>query len=333
MKRLVVDGYGKYVGCAGERIVVKENKKVVAQELPEDIRSVILSGKCSISTDAIIKLCKSGADIVVLDYRGEVVARMSFGMFRTVKTRREQYLGYYDQRGVDIAKAVVVSKLYNQRYLLYTYGKRREDLRDFCLERVAEIDREIDLVKGFEAECIDSVRGSLLGAEGRGSNSYWRGIQKILPKQLEFPGRVGRGARDFFNSTLNYGYAVLEGEVERGIHFAGLDPYAGFLHTDRPGKPSLTLDIMEMFRQQCVDRVLLSLVTKRALKVEEAPRGMLAEKTKRIILKEILSKFEEHVRVGGIKIRWTDLILDKCREVAKYLRGEKATVEPFYLRW
>jgi CRISPR-associated protein Cas1 len=77
-----------------------------------------------------------------------------------------------------------------------------------------------------------------------------------MPEQYDWPGREGRGAQDPLNSLLNYGYGILYGQVEQAIILAGLDPYAGFLHADRPGKPSLTLDLIEEFRQVAIDRVV-----------------------------------------------------------------------------
>src|SRR5204862_398077 len=75
-------------------------------------------------------------------------------------------------------------------------------------------------------------------------------------------GREGRGATDPLNAALNYGYGILYAQVERALLLAGLDPYAGFLHADRPGKPSLVLDLIEEFRQAVVDRTLIGQVNR-----------------------------------------------------------------------
>ena len=95
------------------------------------------------------------------------------------------------------------------------------------------------------AHPIDRIRARLLNVEGRAAQVYWAGVRHILPADFAWPGRETRGARDPFNMALNYGYGVLYGQVERALVLAGLDAYAGFVHTDRPGKPSLTLDMIE----------------------------------------------------------------------------------------
>jgi CRISPR-associated protein Cas1 len=136
---------------------------------------------------------------------------------------------------------------------------------------------------------------------------------------------------------LNYGYGILEGEVWRAVHYAGLDPYGGFLHVDRPGRPSMVLDLMEEFRQQVVDKSVFALVAKNVITPTdfELVEGMcrLSDKARKALISEIVGKFESYVRVGDIKLRWCDLILKQTRDVAKYLRGELTKYDAFYLRW
>ncbi|MER3513307.1 MAG: CRISPR-associated endonuclease Cas1, partial [Chloroflexota bacterium] len=80
----------------------------------------------------------------------------------------------------------------------------------------------------------------------------------------------------------NYGYGILYGQVERALVLAGLDPYAGFIHVDRPGKPSLVLDLIEEFRQAVVDRTVLGLVNK-GVALEQDEEGRLTEGTRRML--------------------------------------------------
>lgn len=157
------------------------------------------------------------------------------------------------------------------------------------------------------------------------------------PSRFGFPGKSGRYAQDPLNAMLNYGYAMLEGEVWHAVHYAGLDPYGGFLHVDRPGKASMVLDLMEEFRQQTIDRTVISMVTHGTVKPEEfSVEGggicRLGESAKRFLIESVESLFEEYVRHREVKLRWTDLVMSQAVEVAKYLRGESKSYEPFYLR-
>src|SRR5450631_3597753 len=105
-------------------------------------------------------------------------------------------------------------------------------------------------------------RGPLMGLEGTGARMYWKEIGNMLPEGSGFAGRSHQGAGDAVNAALNYGYGILTSHVWGAVMNAGLEPFAGFLHVDRSGKPSLALDLMEEFRQPVVDRAIFSWLNK-----------------------------------------------------------------------
>ncbi|MEM0287283.1 MAG: CRISPR-associated endonuclease Cas1 [Nitrososphaerota archaeon] len=337
----MIDGYGKSLAKRGEQIVVKEEGKILYSELPENLRQVIITGHGSISTDALALLSLHGVDLILLDWRGHVICRLSSPEMRTVVTRREQYMAYKDSRSGYLAKAFVLAKMRNQKALLGTLAKNRKETDPEAANRMISlrdvIDEEIKRLEMFEPSAIENSRSTILGFEGLSSSAYWDGVKEVVPDELKFDERSGRGALDPFNAMLNYGYGVLEGETWRAVHYAGLDPYGGFLHADRPGKPSMVLDMMEEFRQQLVDRPLLSITSKKVVNSNDfhVEEGFcrLSDKASHAILKELLGKMEEYVAVGEEKVRWCDLILAKAREVAQYLRGEVNKYDGFYLRW
>jgi CRISPR-associated protein Cas1 len=136
---------------------------------------------------------------------------------------------------------------------------------------------------------------------------------------------------------LNYGYAVLESEAWRAIHYAGLDPYGGFLHVDRPGRPSMVLDLMEEFRQQVIDKTIFTFFSRNQVKprqftVEDGV-CVMDDKPRKLLLSTLLSKMEEHTRYKNKKMRWTDLVLTQARKIGKFLRRETKTYKGFWSRW
>ena len=290
MRRLVVDGYGKFVTQKSDRIVVKDKGKILHHTVAEDLGQVVISGKGGISFDAIELLGAHGVDLVIVNWKGEVTARLSSPEMRTVKTRREQYYAYKDQRGGYLAKQFIAAKMKNQYATLGTLAKSRKDSAPekakSLVDKRGEVAEQIRRVERLSVCPVDEERDVLMGLEGLASQRYWGGITEVVPGEFGFQGRSGQYAEDSVNAMLNYGYALLEGEVWRAVHYAGLDPYGGFLHVDRPGRPSM-----------------------------------------------VLESFEEYMRYKGEKRRWTDMILLQARNVAKYLRGEAATYEGFYLRW
>src|SRR5436305_13831971 len=143
----------------------------------------------------------------------------------------------------------------------------------------------------LEGEKIESLREQILSVEGRAAQKYWEMIARIIPADLEWPGRETRGALDRFNSALNYGYGILYCQVEKALTLAGLDAYGGFLHADRPGKPSLVLDLIEEFRQTVVDRTVIGLVN-RNVAIKQGEDHRLDETTRTRIVEKIRERLE-----------------------------------------
>lgn len=341
MERLVVDGYGKYVGKRGNQIVVKEHGKVLHYVIAEKLRQVIITGGGSIGFDTINLLAENGVDLIVIDWKGNVTARLSSPEMRTVSTRREQYYAYNDKRSCHLAKSFIRAKAKNQHAVLGTLAKTRKETNPESAELLIrmrdEISNKIPMIEQMRTSKVDDIRETIMGIEGSCSNLYWNGISSIISEDFQFKGRSGRYAPDGINAMLNYGYSVLEGEIWRAVHFAGLDPYGGFLHADRPGKPSMVLDLMEEFRQQVVDKTVFALVSKKIVSPNEFTKEegicKMSDFARKRLITEILETFESYVRVGLEKIRWCDLFVKQARGVAKYLRKETAIYEGFYLRW
>ena len=107
-----------------------------------------------------------------------------------------------------------------------------------------------------------------MGCEGKASYEYWSGIKLLVPPAIGFEQR-NQKPTDILNSILNYGYAILAGEITKSILLNGLDPYCGFLHFDRDNRTSLTYDLIEDFRQQIVDKTVINLINKKQITVND----------------------------------------------------------------
>lgn len=341
MERLIIDGFGKFVGRRGNQIVVKEKGKEIHYTLAEDLRQVLISGGGSISFDALTLLADHGVDVLVIDWKGDVKARLSFPEMRTVTTRREQYYAYLDARGGHLAIRFVLAKVKNQYAVLGTLAKVRADTSpedsSYLMKMRREVSEFMEPISSLADRPVGEIRQMLMGMEGTCSQKYWAGIARVIPERFGFQDRSGRHATDGVNAMLNYGYGILQGEVWRAVHFSGLDPFGGFLHADRPGKPSMVLDLMEEFRQQFVDKTVIAIISRRQVSPDdfEMKDGLcrMSDRARRLLLMHILQKTEDYIRYKGKKIRWCDLMVQKAREVAKYLRGEVREYEGFYLRW
>jgi CRISPR-associated protein Cas1 len=321
-----ISNFGCFLGKKSERLVVKENGKVKEEYPFFDVEAVTIdSSGVSVSTDAIRECMEHGIQINFLSGAGKPYAKLfSPNLTGTVITRREQMMAYLDRRGVVLGKTIVEGKLKNQGNLLkyfakYRKGAGKEIYRQIItgIDKIAAIQQELRDVKG---EKIDDVRGSLLSIEGRGANTYWDTLRLIMEGRVDFPGREHRGTIDPFNSLLNYGYGILYQQVWGAVMLAGLEPFAGFMHVDRPGKPSLVLDMVEEFRQPIVDRTVVAIVNK-GTEIKMNDEG-LEQETRRLLAGKVIERLETPVMFEGKKVKMKHVIQKQSRRLAMYLRGQ-----------
>ncbi len=179
----------------------------------------------------------------------------------------------------------------------------------------------------IEGACVDEVRGALLNAEGRGAALYWEGVGRMVPG---FPGREGRGATDLVNSLLNYGYGILYNRVLSAATRAGLDPFAGYVHTDRPGKPSLVLDLIEEFRGPVVDRAIFGAIGTGFKVGMDGER--LDEKTRKLVAERVRERLATRVKHRGRKHTLENVVHVQARAVASFVR-DGVLYKPFVGSW
>lgn len=278
MQTLTLTDFGLHLGKHSERLVVKKGKETVAEHPLIHLEQVVVAGRgISVSSDAIAECVERGIPVTFLDFSGKPYAKVvSPALTATVKTRREQLLAFYDERGVEIVRRFAVGKIRNQINLLRYFGKYRKEAQPDVFEQLQSVVGKMrELLKEMANETtshppstmnhqsltIDACREKFMNVEGRAAALYWSGVKAILPPGL-FEGREHRGAGDVVNVLLNYGYGILYAQVWTALTLAGLEPFGGFLHVDRPGKPSLVLDFIEEFRQPVVDRVVFALLNK-----------------------------------------------------------------------
>lgn len=296
---------------------------------------IVTGGGVSVSSDLIEECCARGIPLSFVTPGGRPFAMLSSPMLTaTVLTRREQMAAYGDRRGLDFARAIVRGKLGNQAALLKYFGKYVKTANPATFERLSVAirgiesrRREVDEVGG---EHVDEARPALLAVEGAAGRHYWAGVRTLLDGHAAFEGREHRGAPDVVNSALNYGYGILYTQVWGALINAGLEPFAGFLHVDRPGKPSLVLDLIEEFRQPIVDRVVIAALT-RGMKIETR-EGLLTEESRRQVAGAILERLEGEVGFRGRRHRLRSVIQIQARSAASYLRGGEP-YRAFAFKW
>lgn len=334
---LVVATFGAFVSKHQGRLrVEKKGERLAEVPLLHLEQVVIASSGVSLSSDVVRVCCEEGIPIHFVGSGRAYGGLYSAGLTGTVLTRRAQLLAYADGRGLALARAFVIGKLRNQANLLRYMAKYRKqtdpELHAEIMLVAGEVLDHAIAVERLAGTTVDDLRELLMGEEGMAAQRYWGAIRRLLLADLDWPGREGRGATDPLNAALNYGYGILYAQVERALLLAGLDPYAGFLHADRPGKPSLVLDLIEEFRQAVVDRTLIGLVNK-GVAVEQDEASRLTETTRRRLAEKVLERLESTEPYEGKRQPLRHILQCQARHLATFVRGERGAYEPFVLGW
>ncbi|GAB0112477.1 type I-C CRISPR-associated endonuclease Cas1c [Acidisoma sp. C75] len=274
MKKLLNTLYVTSEGAAlrkeGENLVAEVDGVERARVPFHMLSSVVVFGGILVSPPLIQALAPLGVTIVLLDRAGRFQARIEGPVSGNVLLRRAQYRA--SDQPEAIVRAILSGKIANQRAVLQRalrdYGAEmapppRAALQE-AVDRLALILRRI----AYGQEAVDALRG----AEGEAAQAYFAvfGLLIRSPEAgIRFEGRSRRPPRDAVNAVLSFLYTLLTHDCRSAAESVGLDPAVGFLHRERPGRPSLALDLMEELRPILADRLALSLINRRQLRAAD----------------------------------------------------------------
>ncbi|MDR2204353.1 MAG: CRISPR-associated endonuclease Cas1 [Nitrososphaerota archaeon] len=344
---LVLDDFGLSLGKHRNRFYVKKKgKEEVKEFVADDVELIVCcSSGVNVSSSALELAVENNIQVVFAKYSGWPYAvLMPTSLTGSVRARREQFLAYNDNRGVVLAKKFIAGKLVNQSNFLKLMAKNRRQTDPKLSEKLYSSGKLIDdtnnRISREQGDNIDVKRQQIMNLEAEAARHYWDCVRQILPVELGFTGRITRGATDSFNAMLNFGYqSVLFSEVWKAVSYAGLDFYAGYLHADRSGKPSLVLDMMEEFRQQLVDRTLIGLITKNVIKPNEiladnpsTDGRVLRKEVVQVMLNSLRERLDSAVMFNGQKGTMKSFIRLQPRCMVRFLLKESEYV-PFCLGW
>ena len=334
--QLILSGFGIYLGKKSERLQVKLGGKAVYEFPFFRISEVVVASRgVSLSSDLLKEFCERGIRLCFIEASGRPYAMLSSPVLTaTVESRREQLLAYSDERGLEFARLIVRGKIRNQRHLLLYFGKYLKQSNADRFETVSTAARRLRVLelqaRRVEGTTVAEKRAELMGLEGVAGRMYWEAVKAIIESKAEFMGRVHQGATDAFNALLNYGYGILYAHVWGAVVNAGLEPFAGYLHVDRPGKPSLVLDMVEEFRQPVVDRTVIAFTNLgQTLTMKD---GLLDENTRKSIAQKILERLATREAFRGQQYQIRSIIQMQARSLVSFLR-RKGAYKPFSFRW
>ena len=250
----------------GENLVAEVDGSERARVPLHMLSSVVVFGAIYVSPALMAATARAGISMAFLDRAGRFQARVEGPTTGNVLLRRAQYRAADDPE--DIVRSIVLGKVGNQRSVLMRALRDHGDDLDGAargavasiVERLARILRRIELA--------DDTLEQLRGSEGEAANLYFSVFDMMIrvPEgELRWRGRSRRPPLDPVNALLSFLYTLLTHDCRSACESVGLDPSVGFLHRDRPGRPSLALDLMEELRPVLADRLALSLLNRRQL--------------------------------------------------------------------
>lgn len=257
---LTLSEYGQYLGVTSECLTVKDQGVVKSYPLNR-IKSVQIAKQgIGFSSNAVIACANRGIKFFLYDFKNETVACLSgTQQHAVVKVRQSQFNFIGGENVRFLASTIIESKIKNQRATLLYFKKYHKEYSE-QIDKVAErLNKTAKEIKQKQWQKFDRWNDILLGMEGQAASQYWQLLAKTGLTINSFEKRIGRQAEDTTNKALNYGYAILTSYIWNALINAGLEPYCGFLHSQRSGKPSLVLDMMEEYRAWVVDRNIIKL--------------------------------------------------------------------------
>ncbi|MEP1553573.1 MAG: CRISPR-associated endonuclease Cas1 [Paraglaciecola sp.] len=327
MQHVVIQEHGRSLGITSERLVIREGDSPEKHIPLRKINTLsIQKNGVSVSSNLLSACARYGIKVFIGDRAQELCCLHGNAQHAVVQNRLNQFTFLQqNEQCYRLARAIIYGKIRNQRATLLYFHKQKctpekKQAAQFCSEQLASL---ADKVRHLPYHC--QWQSQVMGLEGQAAAKYWGLLSKHLWLGQEFVSRKGRGAQDPANQALNYGYGILASVVWNALTNAGLEVYMGALHSIRPGKPALVLDLMEEYRPWVVDRAVIKLRS-------ELQGTELRAKTRKKLTANILNTLENPIPYRGKKVRLESVIQRQCYRLCGLFADEQK-YRPLLFRW
>ncbi|MEM9941304.1 MAG: type I-C CRISPR-associated endonuclease Cas1c [Planctomycetota bacterium] len=336
LNTLFVTTDGAYLRKDGQAVVVMIEKELKLRLPLHNLDGIVCFGNIMCSPSLMGACAKSGVSLSFLTPYGGFVAAVNGFSPGNVLLRREQYRQADDPDStLLIARQFVAAKVSNSRAVLLRAA--RDTPRQESAEKLRSTANRLshNVQSALKVKDIDSLRG----IEGDAANLYFSVFNDLYSPGVtgfEFHHRSRRPPLDRINALLSFLYSMLTHDARSACEASGLDAAVGFLHRDRPGRPGLSLDLIEEFRGFLADRMALSLINRRQIQehdFEETESGaiLLKEKSRKVVLAAWQKRKQDIITHPYLEEKTTIglLIHLQARLLARYLRGDIDAYPPF----
>ena len=331
---LLVDKPGAFIGITSRGVSISEKGKVIAQHHTENLSHVVVTGKgVSLSSNFISYCMERKIPIDFFDHQGKHIGSIMTPKFIQSTLWAKQCSASSSLKNT-LALGIIERKVKNQHALLKYYNKYHKNHAPGLQSKIESMEQCINDFKQWKrnikpenAEFIPK----LMGQESQVAIRYWDCIRELVADdEVEFEHREHQGATDLMNSMLNYGYAILYARVWQALLAARLNPFESLIHVRQENKPTLVYDMVEIFRSQVVDRIVISLIQKG--QELEVRNGLLTDKTRQLLVKSIMERLARYERYHGEEMKMENVILRQAKLLAKAFEGTDK-FKPYLAKW
>ncbi len=340
LNTLFVTTQGAYLACQGETVKVRIERETRMRVPIHLLGSIVCFGQVACSPPLLGLCCERGVQVAFLTERGRFLGRVEGSPSGNVLLRRTQFRRADEPTFcTELARTIVLGKVANSRAVLLRAAREQgaghsaDALRQSAQHLAALIARWRHAGSDLEA---------IRGFEGEAARSYFQVFDNLITVQkrsFRFEGRSRRPPLDRINCLLSFVYTLLASDVTAALDATGLDSQVGYLHRDRPGRPSLALDLMEELRPSLADRLVLTLVNQRQITgrnftLEPAGAVWLNKAGRRTVLEAYQERKRAELRHPFLDEKVTVGLLPfiQARLLARYLRGDLDGYPPFHWR-
>lgn len=328
---LVVQNPKAYIGRRGGELRVTLEKETLTRHPLEQLQCVYVFGAVQMSTQALQGCLERSIPVSYFSPAGRFLG-MTSGLPASGTDARQGQYRLYGEPGLRarLASRILSAKIHNQRVMLMRNGEAPKAL----IAKLADLRDQA----GSRDYTLDSLRG----IEGTAAALYFEYFGTMLKgtafENFDFQGRNRRPPKDPVNALLSQGYSILAKELAGMCHTVGLDPFLGFLHQPRYGRPALALDLMEEFRPLIADSVAISLLNRRELDVGDfvrTTRGIfLGDEGRKQFWRAWFRRMDTEVSHPefGYKMSYRRMLDVQVRQLWRYCRGEATDYRPFTTR-
>ena len=329
LNTLYITSENSYLALDGENVVVLEDKTEIGRLPLHNLEGIVSFGYRGTSPALMGACAERNISLCYLTPQGKFLARVSGKTRGNVILRQQQYDSSKEEaQSMEIAKTCILGKVYNAR------GVLERGIRDHSLQIDVE---KVKAASAFMKNSLEMIRDcqskeQLRGYEDEAASIYFGVLDELILQQKKdfyFHGRSKRPPMDNVNALLSFVYTLLTNSITSALETVGLDPYVGYLHTERPGRASLSLDLVEELRAVLADRFVLSLINKKIVSKKnfshkENGAVLMDDELRRKVLTEWQNKKKETITHPYLKekVEWGMVPFVQAMLLARYLRGD-----------